>query len=182
MVVDGDGPAVGVVFDGDALAAYAGFFDHAVGGVVLEAKVLAVFVDEGGQALGGVVGQSNAALFFIDLCLQLPALVVAVAGAVAHRVDSQDAFACPVIRVAVLAAVCQGDLKQTPVGVVFKGGCLTHSANLLAEVVPPVVDVSCGFATAVCVAGEQAAYVPGELLASTMRILQRMRRYIQPCY
>ena len=58
-----DGPAVGVVFDGDALAAHAGFLHHAVSRVVLKAKVLAVFVDEGGQALSGVVGQLDLSAF-----------------------------------------------------------------------------------------------------------------------
>lgn len=57
------GPAVGVVFHRDALAAHAGFFDHAVGRVVLKAEVLAVFVDESGQAQGGVVGQLDLSAF-----------------------------------------------------------------------------------------------------------------------
>lgn len=52
-----NGPAVGVVFHRDALAAHAGFFDHAVGRVVLEAEVLAVFVDEGAKAPCCVVAQ-----------------------------------------------------------------------------------------------------------------------------
>lgn len=65
VVVDGDGPAVGVVFHRDALPAHAGFFDHAVGRVVLKAEVLAVFVDEGGQAQGGVIGQPDLSAFGI---------------------------------------------------------------------------------------------------------------------
>ena len=60
-----DGPAVGVVFDGDALAAHAGFLHHAVSGVVLKAKVLAVFVDEGAQALGCVISQLDLPAFGI---------------------------------------------------------------------------------------------------------------------
>ena len=57
------GPAVGVVFHRDALAAHAGFLHHAVSRVVLKAEVLAVFVDEGGQALSGVVGQLDLSAF-----------------------------------------------------------------------------------------------------------------------
>lgn len=60
---DGDGPAIGVVVHGDALAAGAGFFYQAVGGVVLEVKAGTVLVEEGLQAVGGVVGELNLAAF-----------------------------------------------------------------------------------------------------------------------
>ena len=44
-----DGPAVGVVFDGDALAAHAGFLHHAVSGVVGQLDLSAFGVAAGGE-------------------------------------------------------------------------------------------------------------------------------------